>query len=275
MTAAQPATPVQAMDSQQALVNRFCVRCHNGRTRSGGLALDSLDMAQVGEDPVAWEKVVRKLRAGLMPPAGQPRPDEVTYDGFRSWVESELDRAAALHPDPGRTEVFHRLNRTEYQNAVRDLLALEVDATEYLPADNSSYGFDNIAGAGWNALHQAVRTRRPNTGFGTPGPIPTGTLESIEVIKKMIGKGVHVNARMTKDGMKDGQRNRLIRTGATAFLLAAKNTDTEVMRLLAPIASGPGESMVLFASWRTDYCRSGYAGSVVSRVSSTAPPTVK
>ena len=133
----------------------------------------------------------------------------------------------------------------------------------------------NLAGAGWNALHQAVRTRRPNTGFGTPGPIPTGTLESIEVIKKMIGKGVHVNARMTKDGIKDGQRNRLIRTGATAFLLAAKNTDTEVMRLLAPIASGPGESMVLFASWRTDYCRSGYAGSVVSRVSSTAPPTVK
>lgn len=90
----------------------------------------------------------------------------------------------------------------------------------------------NLAGAGWNALHQAVRTRRPNTGFGTPGPIPTGTLESIEVIKKMIGKGVHINARMTKDGMKDGQRNRLIRTGATAFLLAAKNTDTEVMRLL-------------------------------------------
>ena len=77
------------------------------------------------------------------------------------------------------------------------------------------------------------------------------------------------------DTVSDGQRNRLIRTGATAFLLAAKNTDTEVMRLLAPIASGPGESMVLFASWRTDYCRSGYAGSVVSRVSSTGPPTVK
>jgi ankyrin repeat protein len=90
----------------------------------------------------------------------------------------------------------------------------------------------NLAGAGWNALHQAVRTRRPNTGFGTPGPIPTGTLESIEVIKKIIAKGVNVNARMMQDGMKDGQRNRLIRTGSTAFLLAAKNTDTEVMHLL-------------------------------------------
>ena len=146
VTASQSATPEQTLDSQHALVNRYCVRCHNDRTRSGGLALDSLDMARLGENPVAWENVVRKLRAGLMPPAGQPRPDEATYDGFRSWVESELDRAAALHPNPGRTEVFHRLNRTEYQNAVRDLLALEVDATEYLPGDNSSYGFDNIAG---------------------------------------------------------------------------------------------------------------------------------
>lgn len=90
----------------------------------------------------------------------------------------------------------------------------------------------NHAGAGWNALHQAVRIRRPNTGFGTPGPIPTGTVESLEVIKKMLAKGVEVNARMTTDGMKDGQRNRFIRTGATAFMLAAKNTDTIVMRLL-------------------------------------------
>jgi hypothetical protein len=94
----------------------------------------------------------------------------------------------------------------------------------------------NLAGAGWNALHQAVRIRRPNTGFGTPGPIPTGTIDNIEVIKKMIAKGASVNARMTTNGMKDGQRNRLIRTGATPFFLAAKNTDTEVMRLL--LASG-------------------------------------
>jgi ankyrin repeat protein len=90
----------------------------------------------------------------------------------------------------------------------------------------------NLAGAGWNALHQAVRTRRPNIGFGTPGPIPTGTLDSLEVIKKMIARGVDVNARMTKNGMRDGQRNRLNRLGATAFFLAAKNTDVEVMRVL-------------------------------------------
>ncbi len=90
----------------------------------------------------------------------------------------------------------------------------------------------NAAKAGWNALHQAVRTRRMNTGFGTPGPIPTGTTDSVDVIKKMLVKGAAVNARMTRNGMKDGQRNRLNRLGATAFFLAAKNTDTEVMKIL-------------------------------------------
>jgi ankyrin repeat protein len=91
----------------------------------------------------------------------------------------------------------------------------------------------NLAGAGWNALHQAVRERRPNIGFGTPGPIPTGKLDSVEVIKKMIAKGADINARMTRNGMKDGQRNRLNRLGTTAFFLAAKNTDIEVMKVLA------------------------------------------
>jgi ankyrin repeat protein len=97
----------------------------------------------------------------------------------------------------------------------------------------------NLAGAGWNALHQAVRTRRPNVGFGTPGPIPTGNLDSINVIKKMIARGVNVNARMTRNGMKDGQRNRLNRLGATAFFLAAKNTDVEAMRVLVAAGADP------------------------------------
>jgi uncharacterized protein len=97
----------------------------------------------------------------------------------------------------------------------------------------------NLAGPGWNALHQAVRTRRPNIGFGTPGPIPTGTLDSINVIKKMIARGVDVNARMSRNGMRDGQRNRLNRLGATAFLLASKNTDVEVMKVLVEAGADP------------------------------------
>jgi ankyrin repeat protein len=112
----------------------------------------------------------------------------------------------------------------------------------------------NLAGAGWNALHQAVRERRPNIGFGTPGPIPTGTVDSINVIAKMLAKGAKVNARMTKNGMKDGQRNRLNRLGATAFFLAAKNTDTEVMKVLAKagadatIPSADGTTSLMVAS---------------------------
>ena len=97
----------------------------------------------------------------------------------------------------------------------------------------------NLAGAGWNALHQAVRERRPNLGFGTPGPIPSGNADSIDVIKKMIAKRVDVNARMTKNGMKDGQRNRLNRLGATPFLLAAKVTDVEAMRVLVAAGANP------------------------------------
>jgi ankyrin repeat protein len=112
----------------------------------------------------------------------------------------------------------------------------------------------NLAGAGWNALHQTARERRPNIGFGTPGPIPSGSLDSIQVAKKMIAKGVNLNARMTRNGMKDGQRNRFNRLGATAFLLAAKNTDTELMKLLldagadASIPSADGTTPVMVAA---------------------------
>ncbi|HEV3056738.1 MAG TPA: DUF1592 domain-containing protein [Vicinamibacterales bacterium] len=131
---------------QRALIEQYCAGCHNERTKSGNLVLTSLDVSRPGDHPDVWEKVVRKLRAGLMPPAGRPRPDQAAYDGFRSGLEGELDRAAAAHPNPGRTETFHRLNRVEYQNAIRDVLALDIDAGEFLPADDSSYGFDNMAG---------------------------------------------------------------------------------------------------------------------------------
>ena len=145
--AASPAAPNgQAPPStQRALLDRYCVTCHNARLRTAGLELDTADLADVGGGAELWEKVVRKLRADAMPPPGRPRPDAATRAEFASWLETALDRAAAAHPNPGRPAI-HRLNRTEYVNAIRDLLGLEVDARSLLPGDNTDvHGFDNNA----------------------------------------------------------------------------------------------------------------------------------
>ena len=128
----------------RALLDRYCVACHNERTRTADLTLDSMDVSQVGDAAAAWEHVVRRLRAGEMPPAGRPRPDAEAAHAFVAWLETELDRAALAAPDPGRSAV-HRLNRVEYANAVRDLFGLEIDANALLPADDEHHGFDNIA----------------------------------------------------------------------------------------------------------------------------------
>ncbi len=132
--------------AQQALVTRYCVTCHNERLKTAGLSLEKLNLASVGDDAEQWEKVIRKLRAGLMPPPGMPRPGLQEYAGLRDWLEQEIDRKAAAHPNPG-TIVLHRLNRTEYSNAIRDLLDLEIDASTLLPQDDSARGFDNNAGS--------------------------------------------------------------------------------------------------------------------------------
>ena len=144
--AGAPAGAAPAPAWQRALLDRYCVTCHNDRLRTADLALDRHDVSRVADAREVWETVARKLRAGAMPPPPRPRPEAATYARFVTWLEAELDRAAAADPNPGRTEAFHRLNRTEYHNAVRDLLALEVDVAELLPADGASYGFDNIAG---------------------------------------------------------------------------------------------------------------------------------
>ncbi len=151
----------QSATGYRALLDEYCVTCHNQRTvddrseqitplrsqlRAVGLALDALELSAVATDAAHWEPVVRKLRAGLMPPAGRRRPDQATLDEFRAWLETELDEAAAARPDPGRTATFHRLNRAEYSNAIRDLLALEIDVDDFLPADDAGFGFDNIGG---------------------------------------------------------------------------------------------------------------------------------
>ena len=139
------AVSASSLQPQQTLLRSYCVTCHNQRLQTAGLALDALDLERIAEHAEVWEKVVRKLRAGVMPPAGRPRPSSLEYDRFASWLEGELDRAAAVAPDPGRTDTLHRLNRAEYRNAILDLLALEIDVAELLPADDASYGFDNIA----------------------------------------------------------------------------------------------------------------------------------
>jgi mono/diheme cytochrome c family protein len=128
----------------QAFVDRYCVACHNNGLKTAELSFTSLSGADPGAHPEVWEKVVRKLRARQMPPAGLPRPDERAYDTVVASLEASLDRAAAAHPDPGRTDTFRRLNRTEYRNAIRDLLAVDVDVTSLLPRDESSHGFDNV-----------------------------------------------------------------------------------------------------------------------------------
>src|SRR6185295_3962084 len=114
-----------------------------GQEAARKLTLDDLDETHVADHAEAWERVVRKLRAGMMPPAGARRPDKATYDGLTAWLENELDRAAVPYtPPPG----LHRLNRTEYANVVRDLLDLDIDPAQYLPSDDSTHGFDNMAG---------------------------------------------------------------------------------------------------------------------------------
>jgi hypothetical protein len=128
-----------------ALVDEYCVTCHDEFEKKGGLALDAVSLQDVSLHPDIWEKVVRKLRARQMPPVGRKeRPDEATYDSVIGYLETTLDRVAVATPNPGRTATLRRLTRTEYQHAVRDLLAVDVDVTSMLPGDESSYGFDNI-----------------------------------------------------------------------------------------------------------------------------------
>jgi hypothetical protein len=128
------------------LLGTYCATCHNTRLRTAGLAFDTPEMVAVASRTDVWEKVLQKLRMGAMPPAGSRRPDGSTVDAFVSWLEEKLDRAAASHPNPGRTGSVHRLNRTEYRNAVRDLLGLDIEVDSLLPVDDvDKNGFDNVA----------------------------------------------------------------------------------------------------------------------------------
>ena len=171
--------------SAQALLDRYCVTCHNERLRTADLALDAADLADVSVHAEVWEEVLRKLHGRVMPPIGRPRPGEAEYEQLTSFLEGELDGAWNAAPNPGRTQTFHRLNRAEYGNAVRDLLALEIEVDDFLPADDASYGFDNIAGV--LRMSQALMERYlaaartiSRMAVGSPPPAVDSTVYRIE-----------------------------------------------------------------------------------------------
>ena len=167
----------------RALLDRYCVTCHNERLLTGGLALDDVDLGRVDAHAEVLEKVVRKLRAGQMPPPGRPQPDGASVEAFTVSLESALDRVAAAAPNPGRV-ASRRLNRVEYVNAVEDLLALQVDGDELLPGDMAGLGFDNNADAlamtpAQMARYTAAATKISRAAIGSPDNRPVRQVYSL------------------------------------------------------------------------------------------------
>ncbi len=180
--AAEPAGAAPA--GRRQLLDRYCVTCHNDRLETGGLSLETIDLTNVAGQAAVWEKVVGKLRAGAMPPQPRPRPDRAAYDGFRTWLETELDRAAADDLRPGRTEALHRLSRTEYSNVIRDLVGLDVDVSDLLPADDTSYGFDNIAGVlgiSPTLMERYLAAARKISRLAVGSPVPSPIAETFRI----------------------------------------------------------------------------------------------
>ena len=203
LAAPPPAAAQSELTEHRALLDRYCVTCHNtamvtgagdpasplvAQLRSVGLTLDTLDLSDVGAHAADWERVVRKMRGGVMPPAGRPRPDDAEAGRFLDWLEGELDDAWATTRDPGRTATLHRLNRTEYRNAVRDLLAVELEADDLLPADDASFGFDNIGGV--LRMSQALMERylaaaRSVSRLAVGGPPPAVAADTYEAAQDL------------------------------------------------------------------------------------------
>ncbi len=216
------ATPPSA---HRDVVKTYCVSCHNERLKTAGLALDRLDFDDIAGSAEIWEKVVRKVRAGLMPPAGVRRPDARTRDTFVTSLETELDRAWVARPDPGRP-LLRRLNRAEYANAVRDLLDMDVDVAALLPPDDSAYGFDNISDAlnvspALQERYLAAAEKIGELAFGDP---ETGTLSETYHVRGDVSQNQHLDGmplgtiggtRITHFFPRDGEyvlQTRLFRT---------------------------------------------------------------
>src|SRR5215831_9430450 len=170
----QNTSPSAAVTAHQTLLNQYCVTCHNQRAKTAGLMFDTMDLSDVSKNADVWEKAVRKLRGGMMPPPGARQPDRTAVESFVSWLEASLDAAAAANPNPGRV-ALHRMNRLEYANAIEDLFGLRIDAAALLPKDDQANGFDNVASVlkvSPSFLDQYVSAARAvtNQAIGNPQP---------------------------------------------------------------------------------------------------------
>jgi mono/diheme cytochrome c family protein len=184
-------TTVPGTATHQATLQQYCVTCHNARLKTGGLAIDQLDVANIRHDAETWEQVVRRLRVGAMPPRGARRPDAATSNALISWLEGELDKAGTNNP--GRP-TLRRLNRAEYANAIRDLLALDVDVTSLLPPDGSAFGFDNVADAQGSspALLQAYLAAARRISAVAVGDSRIGVGSSTYTARQDLSQDVHL-----------------------------------------------------------------------------------
>jgi mono/diheme cytochrome c family protein len=184
-TQTSSATAVVTAASAKATFEKYCIGCHNQRLHTANLALDTLDVAAPPAHAEQWEKVIAKLRAGSMPPPGRPRPDAATYQAVAGWLENELDRAWEAKPNPGRAAAVHRLNRTEYNNAIRDLFALDLDVRSLLPGDETADGsFDNVAdelSISTAHLERYLSVSRQVTRLATGLPPSRPTIDTFEI----------------------------------------------------------------------------------------------
>ena len=170
------ATAYAQPNPNQALINRYCVTCHNQRLKTAKLELDRLDVTRPENDALVWERAIRKLRAGMMPPPGAARPAAADAQALATYLETALDKAADSNPNPGSVRI-HRLNRAEYSNAMRDLFAIDVDMSTLLPNDEISEGFDNIASAlkvSPSFLDQYIMAARAMAKQAVGAPVPSG-----------------------------------------------------------------------------------------------------